>query len=220
MMLESSHNFAEPCPRCGQVLDDHTFVDQDGGELFFRLKFTCPACDYWLYTRRENFNVLGPAEEEATGQPALPPEADQRIRLDLTHMLVRQFMPHGVESYQFGRVWTSAPGTVAKTWSDSAVGGLHLCLAALGQGYLERGERDLGVRAFELAVEAIRTADEHDPTLSKDDPDNRRKAALVLALLASLYQQQGRLSEVESLAEEAYDWAPEFFAEAESEDNP
>jgi len=219
-MLESSHNFAEPCPRCGQVLDDHTFVDQDGGELFFRLKFTCPACDYWLYTRRENFNVLGPAGEDTSGQPALPPEADQRIRLDLTHMIVRQLMPHGVESYECGRVWTSAKDTVTKTGSDFSVGGLHLCLAMLGQGYLERGEQDLGVRAFELAAEALRTADKRDPALSEEDPDSRRKAALVLARLAWLYQQQGRLSEGESLAEEAYGWAPEFFEQAPSEDSP
>ncbi|MDH7486338.1 MAG: hypothetical protein QHJ81_08670 [Anaerolineae bacterium] len=194
-------------------------MDEDGGEFFFRLKFACPACGYWLYTRRENFNVLGPAREESPGQPALPPEADQRIRLDLTHMSVRQFMPRGVESYECGRVWTSARDTVSKTWSDFSVGGLHLCLAILGHGYLKRGEQDLGVRAFELAVDALRTADKDDPALSEDNPANRRKAASVLLELAQLYEQQGRLSEAESLAEEAYGWAPEFFVRAPDEDN-
>ena len=73
----------------------------------------------------------------------------------------------------------------------------------------------LGTRALEKAVEALRSADQADPALSADDPENRRNAARVLANLALLYQDQGREAESSALLKEAYGWAPELFRPSE-----
>lgn len=120
-------------------------------------------------------------------------------------------MPSGVESYEAGHVWVSDEKTVTKTWSQFSVGGLHLCLAILAQGYGQQGDASLVTRALELAAEALRSADKADPALSEADPENRRNAARILAHLASLYRQQGRQSEAQALLTEARGWAPEMF---------
>jgi len=209
--IESTNDFDQPCPRCGGPLLDRTAVEQDGGMLFYRVRFECPACGYWLCTRLENFNVLGPVPKEGEPTPVYLSEAEQRIRLDLTQMVVRQLMPGGVESYEAGRVWLSDRKTVTKTWSEFSVGGLHLCLAVLAQGYMQKDDAALSTRALELAADALRSADKADPALSNADPENRRNAARILVHLASLYQQQGRQSEVQGLLAEAHGWAPEMF---------
>ncbi|MFQ5342292.1 MAG: tetratricopeptide repeat protein [Anaerolineae bacterium] len=216
LMIESRDDFGEPCPRCGKVLADHTFVDQDEGYLFFRTLFRCASCGYWLRTRRENFNTLGPIGDEASELGALPSEMEQRVRLDLTHKIVRQFMPNGVESYECGRVWTSSEEVVSKTWSMFSTGGLHLVLAGLGTGYLERGDRDLGICAYELAVQEIRSRTSEDPTFSTADPQNCDNVARILTGLAYLYRQQGRIDDADKLSEEAFNWAPESFKKSDS----
>src|SRR3990170_2417451 len=98
MALESRDDFRKPCPRCGGAMGDHTSIDQDGGECFFRVRFSCPACQYWLCTRRESFNTLGPSRDERAAELPLPPEVDQRVRLDLTHLVLRELMPGEVEA--------------------------------------------------------------------------------------------------------------------------
>ena len=211
LLLESTDDFGQACPRCGESLRDRTAVEHDRSMLFYRVRFECPACGYFLCTRLENFNVLGPVPKEEKPVPTYLSEANQRITLDLTQMIVRQFMPGGVESYQGGRVWTSEEGTVTKTWALFSVGGIHLCLAVLAQRYLEQDDLALGTRALEEAVEALRSADKADPALSDADPENRRNAARILAQLASLYQQTGRQGRAQALFKEAYTWAPEVF---------
>jgi hypothetical protein len=210
-LLESADDFGLTCPRCHGSLHDRTVVERNGGIMFYRVRFECSACGYWLCTRLENFNVLGPVPKKGEPTPTYLSQADQRIRHDLTQMIVRELMPSGVESYEAGRVWVSNEKTVTKTWSQFSVGGLHLCLAVLAQGYSQKGDTALAMRALELAAEALRSADKDDPALSSADPENRRNAARILAHLASLYQQQGRQSEVQALLAEAHAWAPEMF---------
>lgn len=210
-LFETTNDFGQFCPRCGGPLEDRTAVDQDHGMLFYRVRFECLACGYWLCTRLENFNVLGPVPEEGEPTPIYLSQADQRIRHDLTQMIVRQFMPGNVESYEAGRVWLSGEKTVTKVWSQFSVGGLHLCLAVLAQGYLKDGDTALGMRALEVAVDALHSADKADPALSSTDPENRRNAARILSHLASFYQAQGRQSEAQALLAEARGWAPEMF---------
>jgi tetratricopeptide (TPR) repeat protein len=185
--------------------------------LFYRVRFTCCACGYWLCTRFEGFCLLGPVPEEGEAAPAYLSEADQRIRHDLTQMVVRQLMPSGVESYEAGRVWVSDEKTVTKTWSEFSVGGLYLCLAMLAQGYFQQGDAVLGRRALEMAVEALRSADKADPALSDSDPENHRNAARILVHLAEVYWEQGRQEEAEALLAEAYGWAPELFEPKEGQ---
>lgn len=155
--------------------------------------------------------MLGPVPKEGEPTPIYLSQADQRIRHDLTQMVIRQLMPGDVESYEAGRVWLSDEGTVTKLWSQFSVGGLHLCLAVLAQGYLQKGDNALGTRALELAIEALHSADKADPALSNDNPENRRNAARMLTHLASLYQGQARQSEAQALLAEAHGWAPEMF---------
>ena len=131
--VESANDFGQTCPWCGGALNDRTTVDADRRMLFYRVHFECPACSYFLCTRLENFNVLGPVPQEGEPVPAYLTEANQRITLDLTQMIVRQLMPGGVESYEAGKVWTSEKGTVTKTWSKFSMRGIHLCLAILAQ---------------------------------------------------------------------------------------
>jgi hypothetical protein len=149
--------------------------------------------------------------EQDEPRPTYLSEADQRIRHDLTQMVVRQLMPSGVESYEAGCVSLSGEGIVTKTWSQFSVGGLHLCLAILAQGYLQAGDEALGIRALELAVDALRSADKADPALSDVDPENHRNAARILVHLANLYRQEGRQQEADALLAEARGWAPELF---------
>jgi tetratricopeptide (TPR) repeat protein len=214
-LLESADDFQQTCPRCSESLSDRTAVEQDQGMLFYRVRFTCRACGYWLCTRLENFCLLGPVPRKAEPTPAYLSQADQRIRHDLTQMVVRQLMPAGVESYEAGRVWLSDEQTVTKTGSQFSVGGLHLCLATLAQGYLQGGDEALGTRALELAVKALRSADKGDPGLSDSDPENHRKAAHILAYLARVYWEQGRQEEAHALLDEARSWAPELFEPTE-----
>jgi tetratricopeptide (TPR) repeat protein len=210
-LFESADDFQQTCPRCAEPLSDRTAVDSDKGMLFYRVWFTCRACGYWLCTRLENFCLLGPKPREGEPAPAYLSQADQRIRHDLTQMVVRQLMPEGVESYEAGRVWVSDYKTVTKTWSQFSVGGLHLCLAILAQGYMQQGDVALGRHALELAVEALRSADKADPALSDSDPENHRNAARILAYLADSREQEGRQQEAEALLAEARRWAPELF---------
>jgi hypothetical protein len=179
--------------------------------LFYRVRFTCHACSYWLCTRLENFAVLGPEPQEGEPTPSYLAPADQRIRHDLTQMVVRQLMPTGVASYEAGCVFLSDENTVIKLWSNFTVGGLHLCLARLANGYLQQGDLALGRRALELAVEALRSADPADPSLSDAEPANHLNAGRVLANLAAVYGQEGRQEEAQALLAEAYSWAPELF---------
>ena len=65
-------------------------------------------------------------------------------------------------------------------------------------------------RALELAVEALHSADQADPALSAADPENRRNAARILAVLAAVYDEQGRQDEAQALVAEARGWAPEI----------
>jgi tetratricopeptide (TPR) repeat protein len=211
VLFETTDDFQQPCPRCAEPLSDRTAVDQDHGMLFYRVRFTCRACGYWLCTRLENFSLLGPVPREGEPTPAYLSEADQRIRHDLTQMVVRQLMPAGVESYEAGRVWVSEEKTVTKTWSEFTVGGLHLCLAVLARGYWQQDDAALGKRALELAVEALRSADESDPALSDSDPENHRNAARILAWLADVYWEEGRREEAQALLAQARVWAPELF---------
>jgi hypothetical protein len=214
-LFESTDDFQQTCPRCAEPLSDRTAVEQDAGMLFYRVRFTCRACGYWLCTRLENFSLLGPVPREGEPTPAYLSQADQRIRHDLTQMVVRQLMPGGVESYEAGRVWLSDKKTVTKIGARFSVGGLHLCLATLAQGYIRQGDEGLGTRALELAAGALRSADKADPSLSDSDPENHRKAALMLAYLARLYWEQGRQEEAHALASEARTWAPEVFESEE-----
>lgn len=207
--FESSDSFGQSCPRCTGPLRDRTAVESDEGLLFFRVRFKCPSCGYWLCTRCENFSVLGPEPEEGEPAPDYLSAADQRIRHDLTQMIVRQFMPAGVDSYEAGRVWLSGEGVVSKTWSQFSTGGLHICLTHLAGEYFRRSEAALELRAMELAVDALRAGDKRDPSLSAADPDNAHNAAQVLARLAELYEHQGRQAEAQALFAEARAWAPE-----------
>ena len=216
-LFESADDFKQTCPRCAALLNDRTAVEQDVDMLFYRVRFTCRACGYWLCTRLENFSVLGPVPREGEPAPVYLSPFDQRIRHDLTQMVVRQLMPRGVESYEAGRVWVTEQKTVTKTWSEFSVGGLHLCLAILAQGYLQQGDAALGQRALELAVDALRSADEADPALSDSDPENHRNAALILAHLAEVYWGQGRQEEAQALLAEARTWAPELFEPTEGQ---
>jgi tetratricopeptide (TPR) repeat protein len=215
-LYQSADQFQQPCPRCGELLSDRTAVEVDQGMLFYRVRFVCRGCGYWLCTRLENFCLLGPVPRKGEPAPAYLSEADQRIRHDLTQMVVRQLMPAGVESYEAGRVWLSGEKTVTKTWSEFSVGGLHLCLANLAQGYFRKGDAALGTRAMELAVEALRSADKSDPALSDSDPENHRNAARILADLAGIYWEQGRQAEAYTLLAEARGWAPELFESKET----
>jgi hypothetical protein len=185
--------------------------------LFYRVWFRCPDCGYWLCTRLENFSLLGPVPEEDEPTPTYLSEADQRIRHDLTQMVVRQLMPSGVESYEAGCVSLSGEGIVTKTWSQFSVGGLHLCLAILAQGYFEQDDTKLGIHALELAVDALRAADGADPALSESDPENHRNAARIVAHLADVRWRQGRQQEAETLLAEARGWAPELFKPTEGD---
>ena len=216
-LFESADDFLQTCPRCSEPLSDRTAVEQDQGMLFFRVRFKCPACGYWLCTRLESFCLLGPVPQEGEPTPVYLSQADQRIRHDLTQMVVRQLMPGGVESYEAGRVWMSGEETVTKIGSRFSVGGLHLCLATLAQGYLREGTSALGERALELAVEALRSADKADPSLSDSDPANHRNAARILAHLARVYWEQDRQEEAEALLDEAYTWAPGLFEPTEGQ---
>jgi hypothetical protein len=213
-LFESADQFQQTCPRCAGPLNDRTAVEQDQGMLFYRVRFTCGACGYWLCTRLENFCLLGPVPGEGDPTPVYLSPSDQRIRHDLTHMVIRQLMPRGVESYEAGRVWVSDKKIVTKTWSEFSVGGLHLYLAMLAQGYLQQGDAALGQRALELAVDALRSADEADPALSDSDPENHRNAARLLARLAHVYWEQGRQKEAQVLLAEGRRWAPELFGSA------
>ena len=217
-LFESADQFQQTCPRCAGPLNDRTAVEQDQGMLFYRVRFTCGACGYWLCTRLENFCLLGPVPREGDPTPVYLSPSDQRIRHDLTQMVVWQLMPGGVESYEAGRVWVSDERTVTKTWSEFSVGGLHLCLAMLAQGYLQQGDAALGRRALELAVDALRSADEADPALSDSDPENRSNAARILASLAGVYWEQGRQEDAQALLAEARTWAPELFEATEGEE--
>ena len=161
--LERKDSLGQTCPRCGTVLHDRTAVEEDGKMLFYRVRFECPSCSFWLCTRLESFSVLGPVPNEADPLPVYLSELNQRVRLDLTHMVVRQLMPRGVESYEAGRVWSTGRGTVIKTCSEFVVGGLHLCLAELAQGYLQERNSELCTRALELAAAALRSAGERGP---------------------------------------------------------
>ena len=209
--IESRDDFGKPCPRCGQALADHTLVDQDKGYLFFRTWFRCTACDYWLCTRREGFNTVGPIGDEASEAPVVPSEREQRVRLHLTQTLVSQLMPGGVESYQCGHVWASGETEVSKTWTKFSIGGLHLVLAGLGTEYFERGDLDLAICAYELAAQEIRSSASIDPTLSKAVPDNCYKAARILMFLAFQYHDQGRIDLADGFVKEALTWKPDLF---------
>jgi hypothetical protein len=204
--VESQNDFQEPCPWCGSTLSDRTAPEQDGGYWFYRIRFECEACDYWFCTRREHFNVLGPARDAAFNPIPLPPEADQRVRLDLTQVMVRHYMPEGVESYELGAVRTTDDG-VLKTFSQFAVIGVQVALAHLSQQYLEQGDREAGLRALEMAVEEIHTLRDYDPSLAEFDPELREVTTRILVAFADFTEGEGRTAEAEELRREAEVWA-------------
>ena len=210
-MFSSTGDFQEPCPRCAETLADSTAVEQDEGMLFYRVWFKCPACGYWLCTRRETFAVLGPAPRAGDPVPPYLAQADQRIRHDLTLRVVRQLMPSGVQSYEAGCVYLADENRVIKLWSDFEVAGLHQHLALLAQGYIQQGDVPLGRRALELAVDAVHSAKEGDPTLSADDPENLQYVGWILYNLSVVYRQEGRLKEARAAYAQARNWAPELF---------
>jgi len=210
-LFESANAFQETCPWCGEPLSDRTAVEKDRGMLFYRVRFKCRACSYWLCTRLESFCVLGPVPQEDEPTPAYLSPADQRIRHDLTQAVVRQLMPAGVDSYEAGCVFLSDEETVIKLWSNFEVGGLHLGLARLANGYLRQGDVALARRALELALEIMRSANPADPTLSDSDPANQLNAGRILANLAIVYEQEGRREEAQALLVEARSRAPKLF---------
>lgn len=75
-LFESRDAFHQACPWCGEPLSDRTGVEKDAGMLFYRVRFTCHACDYWLCTRMENFAVLGPVPRKGEPTPAYLAPAD------------------------------------------------------------------------------------------------------------------------------------------------
>jgi hypothetical protein len=199
--IESRNDFHQPCPRCGGTLDDRTHVDWTGivpgGASFFRIRFTCPQCSYFLCNRFEPFNVL------AYGATLLDART-QRVRMDLVHAITQMLMAKGVESYSGGKVWTIEPTKVCKSVGGIGISGGHTILASLARRYTEDGQLDLAERALEIAVDELCSIGAEEFPQVMGSQRSVETAIWILSALDERYRAQGR--NADDLIRRADEW--------------
>ena len=193
MKSVQTNYFRATCPTCSSKLSDETYVDRSGPMLFYRTRFECGPDNWALMTRLDEYNAIGPVDEN--GSLEVPDSVFAQVKLDLTLAYLGHFVSQGVRNYPLDTVEKyveNGDTFYSKKMTGTASAFLHIFYAGLAASYAQRAEADKQLVALESAVAYLMQMEGDELFNARQEEIARRDALQIFASLSSIYRLTGK----------------------------